>query len=136
MTAVLAPVFVAPQGVSNHAAEQYQARVKPMLDLPEARKELLALLTAPSCRMLTTTPKWVRGEGCEFARHYEISDGIVIPVSPAGTAVTCLVRGLRPRERRAKKRHRDLTKRINTRRRTQRPSSRARQERTREITWE
>lgn len=136
MTAVLAPIFVAPSSVSHHAAEQYQARVKPLLALEDASRELLLLLGLGTTFLLAEPPDWVRGHSETFTRLFEVSDGIIIPVAPDGTAITCLVRGLPMCERRAKKRRRELGRRKAAARRVMRSQGWARRERQRVISWE
>ena len=92
--------------VSAHAAEQYQQRVKPGLDLGAARRELERLRAIGE--ISARAPAWVNA--AKPAPYYLlIGDAIVLPLLPQGegwVATTCVTqRTLTPTRRDAKSTH-------------------------------
>lgn len=92
--------------VSGHAAEQYQQRVKPGLDLDAARGELERLRAVGEISV--RAPGWLNA--AKPAPYYLlIGDAVVLPVLPQGegwVATTCVTqRTLTPTRRDAKAAH-------------------------------
>jgi hypothetical protein len=88
---------------SDHAAEQYQQRVKPGLEPGAARGELDRL--RPLGQISAEAPRWVNA--AKPARYYLLlGDAIVLPLAPqedAWLATTCVTqRTLTPTRRSAK----------------------------------
>src|SRR4030088_1437386 len=84
-----------PQAVrlTRHAAEQYQLRVKPGLDLDTAPTQLERLrLTG---QVSAAAPEWLTT--AEPARYYLLlGDAVALPLAPQGegwVATTCLTQG-------------------------------------------
>ena len=79
--------------VSEHAAQQYQQRVKPALELDAARAELNQLVTV--AHITTTQPRWLHA--ADPAPYYAlIGDAVVLPLLPQSggwVATTCVAAG-------------------------------------------
>ncbi|MGH2948410.1 MAG: hypothetical protein ACRDPC_19495 [Solirubrobacteraceae bacterium] len=77
--------------ISEHAANQYQHRVKPALDVDTARAELEQLRLVGEITAME--PRWVNA--ARPAPYYlTISDAVVLPLAPQGDgwiATTCVV---------------------------------------------
>jgi hypothetical protein len=82
-------------GVTNHAAERFQERVKPALGLIQARQELVALVEMTDAEIASEPPDWLRGFRPDSDGYIELSDGVVAGVMD-GVIATILVRGGAP----------------------------------------
>ena len=89
--------------VSAHAAEQYQQRVKPALDLEAARAELEQLV--PVAEITATEPGWMHA--ADPAPFYlVISNALALPLVPQDggwIATTCVAAGTYTPVRRAQR---------------------------------
>ena len=89
--------------VSAHAAEQYQQRVKPALDLDAARAELEQLVRVGE--ITAEEPGWVHAaDPAPF--HLLISDALALPLAPQNggwIATTCVAAGTHTPVRRAQR---------------------------------
>lgn len=106
--------------LSVHAAEQYQQRVKPGLDLAAARAELEQLL--PAGQITEEPPVWLRSAG-RTPYYLIISDAVALPLTPQQgrwIATTCVTQTTLTQTRRAAKstRKASLASRKRARRRT------------------
>ena len=89
--------------LSVHAAEQYQQRVKPGLDLAAARAELEQLL--PAGQITEEPPAWLRSAG-RTPYYLIISDAVALPLTPQQgrwIATTCVTQTTLTQTRRAAK---------------------------------
>lgn len=81
--------------VTDHAVWRYQERVRPGLELADARRDLLRLLKG--CEVTTDLPDWTRDREDRVDAVAVLSDGVVLAlIRERGSkyrAVTCLVRG-------------------------------------------
>jgi hypothetical protein len=89
--------------LSAHAAEQYQQRVKPALDLEAARAELEQLV--PVAEITATEPGWIHA--ADPAPFYlVISNALAFPLAPQNggwIATTCVAAGTHTPVRRAQR---------------------------------
>jgi hypothetical protein len=100
--------------VTDHAVEQYQARVKPALDFDQARREVLALVLGAEIQ--AEPPPWLWPDPSNKPEGYiVVADGICFPVAKRGTIVTCLANCNRSEPRRAARKARKLEKRAKKR---------------------
>ena len=94
---------VANVRVSGHAAEQYQQRVKPALELDAAREELQQLVAVAD--ITSTEPPWVRA--ADPAPFYVVvSNALALPLAPQDDgwiATTCVAAGTYTPVRRAQR---------------------------------
>jgi hypothetical protein len=97
-------------GLTEHAVNQYVARVKPAFSFDQAKRELLALVEICGNYPTSETPPWKPDE--EDGREYlELSDGIFLVINAEHRAVTCLTNSGFSSERRAEKNRRKASKR-------------------------
>jgi hypothetical protein len=90
--------------LTDHAVEQYVARVKPALATHQAKAELLALVELAGNSPTTEPPPWIQPDSEHFGAYYLIvSDGVCLAIKPNGFVATCLVRGERSPEQRARR---------------------------------
>ena len=89
--------------VSEHAAQQYQQRVKPALELDAARAELNQLVTV--AHITTTQPRWLHA--ADAAPYYAlIGDAVALPLLPQNggwVATTCVAAGTHTPVRRSQR---------------------------------
>lgn len=79
--------------VSEHAVEQYVARVKPALTLRRAKIEIEGLIQRLDCPVQAEPPYWVKPAPEHVGQDYLIlCEGIAFPLVH-GRLVTCLVAG-------------------------------------------
>ena len=103
MTGSQSPPTAETLQLSVHAAEQYQQRVKPGLDLAAARAELEQLL--PAGQITGDPPAWLRSAG-RTPYYMIISDAIALPLTPqtgGWIATTCVTQTTLTQTRRSAK---------------------------------
>lgn len=123
-------------GVSDHAVERFQERVKPALDLDAARTELEALVRAAE-KPSSEQPNWhVKAVPCSLYLH--LSDGIACTVKDE-TVTSVLTRASEaPDAKAAKKREkkkRQAERRVK-RHHDSRPGRMERRQRRERATWD
>ena len=93
MSSASAPPRAASVHVSDHAAEQYQRRVKPALELDAARAELNQLVTV--AHITTIQPRWLHAADPD-PFYALIGDAVAVPLQPQNggwVATTCVAAG-------------------------------------------
>ena len=99
-------------GITDHCCRQYQARVRPGIDLQTVRRELISLIKLAGDPQLELDWKHQSANG---GCYLEISDGIALTLQPNGkgwAATTVVIRGAhgdyyRERKQERKRRRRD-----------------------------
>jgi hypothetical protein len=93
--------------LTEHAVEQYRERVRPGLDVADARVELARLV--PSGEIRARPPDWARSAGAK-PYYLLIGDAVALPLAPQQgrwVTTTCLVQStLTPRRREERTRRR------------------------------
>lgn len=109
--------------LTNHAVEQYVARVKPAFSFDQAKREMQALLDLALDPPSTRPPDWTWPDPEHRGQEYlVVSDGVCLVIGGAAV-VTCLIRGERSAERRAAKNEKKALRRKSKRFAASRQSS-------------
>ena len=96
--------------LSQHAVERFQERVRPALDVAPAADELAALILFGD--VVDTPPSWHAGTCAQLAPFYLVAGDVLLPLKQHWSepdvlvATTCLVRGVRSEDVRARVRTR------------------------------
>ena len=115
--------------VSDHAVERFNERVRPTLDRPAAKRELLRLVSL--AERSTVPPDWHLKEEHD-ADYLHLSDGIACTVK-GRSVTTVLIRGSHSDLHRAERKRRKAKKRAE--KRWQNGLNRGRQRRQKETEW-
>jgi hypothetical protein len=85
--------------ITNHAADRYVERVKPLLDREGARSEILRLL--PTARLIDF-PAWIDQSKHQGELAVELTDGIVAVVRDRWMVTICIRGSMKEKTRKSR----------------------------------